>query len=984
MTTLDDKVILSGADNRPPMLEKDMYDSWKSLMKLYMMNRHHGRMILKSVENGPLLWPPIEENGVTRPKKYSELSATDAIQADCDVKAINIILQGLLPEKGYDPIDAVNHMMSFLTAVVTSRVAVQPIQGRQNSLAAGTSTPYTSGPSGNNSGKQRTVVCYNCNGEGHMSKQCIKPKRKRDEAWFKDKVLLVQAQANGQILHEEELEFLADPGIVEAQTTQYVITNNAAYQADDLDAYDLECDEINSFKIALMENLSHYGFDNLAEVHNPDNVTNNVLNQAVQAMLISEQSNIMNQSETEITCDSNIIPYYQYSMGIDNLKQTLSEHLKEKESLKQTVTLLKNDFQKEESRNIDRELALEKQAQQLEPKLYDGSVIWKTNAIVIRDSEDTLMLEEESRSKILQKQKDPMMSEKKVNTKPNFVNFEEPNLSTRPTQVEVPKELPKVSMDMKAQSQEKDMVIMNLKERIKSLGGNLKEEKIKQELEKIETINIVLDHRVTKLVTKNEHLKHTYKQLYDSIKSSRIRSKEQCDVLIKQVNIKSTKNSDLNASLQEKALVGISHETSVARSAQQNDVVERRNRTLIKAARTMIIYAQAPLFLWAEAVATKCYTQNRSIIRLLHGKTPYEFLHNKLPDLCSIISGLVLHEMTPATISSGLVAKPTSSTPFIPPLRNYWDLLFQPLFDELLTPLPSVDPPAPKVIAPIDEVVALELTESTGSPNQQQLTKMHHHQDHPLENIFGQFARPVSTRLQLHEQALFCYYDAFLTSVEPKTYKDTLTQSYWIEAMQEELDEFEHLEEGINFEESFAPVARLEAIRIYLTYAAHKNMVVYQMDVKTAFLNGNLWEEVYVSQPDGFVDPDNPNHVYKLKKSLYRLNKLHARVDTPMVEKSKLDEDKKGKSLIGHIIMDSLIALIAFADADHAGCQDTCRSTSGSLSKHIDIRYHFINEHVENGVIELYFVNTEYQLADLFTKALGKERIEFLINKLGM
>nr|GFB87022.1 hypothetical protein [Tanacetum cinerariifolium] len=139
-----------------------------------------------------------------------------------------------------------------------------PNQGRQNSLAAGTSRPYTSGPSGNNSGKQRTVICYNCKGEGHMSKQCTKPKRKRDEAWFKDKLLL------------------------------YVITNNAAYQADDLDAYYSDCDEINSAKIAPMVNLSHYGSDNLAEVHNPDNGTNNVINQDVQAMPISEQSNIMN------------------------------------------------------------------------------------------------------------------------------------------------------------------------------------------------------------------------------------------------------------------------------------------------------------------------------------------------------------------------------------------------------------------------------------------------------------------------------------------------------------------------------------------------------------------------------------------------------------------------------------------------------------------------------------------------------------------
>ncbi|GJZ26878.1 retrovirus-related pol polyprotein from transposon TNT 1-94 [Tanacetum coccineum] len=352
-------------------------------------------------------------------------------------------------------------------------------------------------------------------------------------------------------------------------------------------------------------------------------------------------------------------------------------------------------------------------------------------------------------------------------------------------------------------------------------------------------------------------------------------------------------------------------------------------------------------------------------------------------------SGLTLHEMTPATISLGLVPNTPPSTPFVPPSRIDWDMLFQLLFDELLNPPPSVDHPAPEVIAPIDEVAAPVPAVSTSSPssttvdqdapspNNSQTTpdtqppvipndveednhdiEIAHigndpyfgilipevssdqssssdiiyiivhpdHQifehnskwtkDHPIENIIGELDRPVSTRLQLHEQALFYYYDDFLTVVEPKTYKDALTQSCWIEAMQEELNEFERLgvwelvpqpykvmvitlkwiykvkldelggilknkarlvargyrqEEGIDFEESFAPVARLEAIRIFLAFAAHMNMVVYQMDVKTAFLNGNLREEVYVSQPDGFVDPDNPNHVYKLKKALYGL-----------------------------------------------------------------------------------------------------------------
>ncbi|GJR02010.1 retrovirus-related pol polyprotein from transposon TNT 1-94 [Tanacetum coccineum] len=299
------------------------------------------------------------------------------------------------------------------------RVTVQPVQGRKYSYATGTTRTFTPGASGSNSGKQRIVTCYKCKREGHMSKQCTKPRRKRDDSWFKEKVLLVQAQASGQILHKEELAFLADPGILEAQATQTVITHNVAYQDDDLDAYDSDCDELNTAKVALMADLSHYGLDALAEVHNHDNVNNNMINQDVQVMPSSEQSNVMNHSKTKITSDSNIIPYYQ------------------KESLMQTVSLLKDDFKKEEFRNIDREIALEKRikqldnivfkrdqfaqtihmltkpqffndhttkqalgfqnpfyqkkAQQLEPKLYVGDIIEKTIPIVIPNSKETLM-----------------------------------------------------------------------------------------------------------------------------------------------------------------------------------------------------------------------------------------------------------------------------------------------------------------------------------------------------------------------------------------------------------------------------------------------------------------------------------------------------------------------------------------------------------------------------------------------------------------
>nr|GEV01058.1 hypothetical protein [Tanacetum cinerariifolium] len=252
MTTLSDKAILSSADNRPPMLEKDMYDSWKSIMELDMMNRQHGRMILESVVNGPLIWPTIEENGL-------DLGLTVPVF-----------------KQGNDPIDSIDHMMSFLSAVVTSRypttnnqlrnssnpkqqatinderVTLQPVLGRQISLTTGTTRTYTPGASRSNSGKQKTIIFYNYKEEGHISKQCTKPKRKRDDAWFKDKVLLAQAQ----VLRKEELAFLADLGIAEGQVTQTVITHSAAYQANDLNAYDFDCDELNTAKVALMANLS--------------------------------------------------------------------------------------------------------------------------------------------------------------------------------------------------------------------------------------------------------------------------------------------------------------------------------------------------------------------------------------------------------------------------------------------------------------------------------------------------------------------------------------------------------------------------------------------------------------------------------------------------------------------------------------------------------------------------------------------------------
>nr|GFA28752.1 hypothetical protein [Tanacetum cinerariifolium] len=506
--------------------------------------------------------------------------------------------------------------------------------------------------------------------------------------------------------------------------------------------------------------------------------------------------------------------------------------------------------------------------------------------------------------------------------------------------------------------------------------------------------------------------------------------------------------------------VGISHEKSVARSPQQNGVVERRNRTLIEAARTMLIYAQASLFLWAEAVATACFTQNRSIICLRHGKTPYELLHSKLPDLsCFHVFGALcyqtndsenlgpaLNDMTPGTISSGLVRTSSSSTSYVLPSRNDWDLLFQPMFDELLNPPPSVVNQAAEVIASIAEVIPQVDADSTGSPSStivdqdaplpsKSLTSteiqslvilqdvgndnldmevahmgndlllgvpipeasseqssstaspqsivQHNHplthhnskwtKDHPLNNIIGQLSRPVSTQLQLHEQALFCYYDAFLTSVEPKTYKEVLTQACWIEAMQEELNEFKRLEvlELVPRQDQVMMITLKLIYKVKLDELGGilKNkarLVAHGSMHPTLFIrrNGNnlLLVQIYVDDIifaastlelcDLFANlmcskfkmsmmgkisfflglqiSQNPRCIF-INQSKYALESLKKygfescdQVDTPMVEKSKLDEDREGK-----VVDPSHYR--AFADADHAGCQDTRRSTSESV-----------------------------------------------------
>nr|GEZ07675.1 integrase, catalytic region, zinc finger, CCHC-type, peptidase aspartic, catalytic [Tanacetum cinerariifolium] len=725
MTTLADKAILLGADNRPPMLEKDVYDSWKSRTELYMMNRQHRRMILESVENGPLLWPTIEENGVTRPKKYSELSATKAIQADFDVKATNIILQGLPPE------------------VYALGESLRDFYLRFSLLL-------------------NDMNIYN--------------------------MKLEQFQVNTKVLSTlppEWSKFMTDVKLVRDLHTTNV---------DQLHAY-----------------LGQHKF------HANENFVN------------SEEPNISTRP-TQVEVPKGLPKVSMVNSSLKKLKYHLAS--------------------------------------------FD--VVVKERTIATAITESTWGFEHTKacfRDEII-----PFVKALK-----DLFNFFDQFLIDDLSKVQNVFNQMEQAVEQHPQSQEKDTVIMKLKKRIKSFNGNLKEEKIKQELEEIETINIELDHWVTKLVTENEHLKQTYKQLYDSIKSSRVRSKEQCDDLIKQVNIKSAENSDLNASLQEKVLVitalkdtlrklkgkHTQEETATLREIVENErllnplntsldyaysrcskymtgdrsqltnfvnkflgtvkfgndhvakimgygdykirnvIISRVNFVeglghnlffvghfcdsdlevafcqhtcfirnlegvdLLTGSRGNNLYtlslgdmmASSPICILSKASKTKSWLWHRRLSHLNFGAINHlarQSLFRGLPKLkfkkdhlCSACAmgkrsslvmhqqkkafriynrrtrktvetihvdfdelttkaseqsslGPALHEMIPATISSGLVPKPTSSTTFVPPSRNEWDLLFQPLFDELLTPSPSVEPSAPEVIALIADIIPLE------------------------------------------------------------------------------------------------------------------------------------------------------------------------------------------------------------------------------------------------------------------------------------
>ncbi|GJR89284.1 retrotransposon protein, putative, unclassified [Tanacetum coccineum] len=432
------------------------------------------------------------------------------------------------------------------------------------------------------------------------------------------------------------------------------------------------------------------------------------------------------------------------------------------------------------------------------------------------------------------------------------------------------------------------------------------------------------------------------------------------------------------------------------------------------------------------------------------------------------------------------------------PSQQELDLLFSPLYDEFFNMGTSR---VNKSSFPTDNSTQQDTHPSTNiHPTSEPLTPTNVHaeenNDNQADDTEHEFTNPLCT--SVHEVVE----SSSRNIAEPKNIKEVMADFAWIEAMQEELHQFDRLqfwelvdkpfgknviklkwlwknkkdedqtvihnkerlvakgyaqEEGIDFEESFSPVARLEAVRIFIAYVAHKSFPIYQMDMKTAFLNGPLKEEVYVAQSNGFVDPDHPEKVYLLRKALYGLKKAPRSwydklsnfliskgftkgqsIGTPIAMKPKLDADLSGepvdqtdyRSKIGSLmyltssrpdIVQALFQMSTMPDAlilakalleeysskvalsasyaqvmwmmtqlkdygfnynqiplycdSQSAIAISCNPMQHSRTKHIYTRYHFIKEHVENGIIELYFFRTEYQLADMFTKALPEDRV---------
>ncbi|KAJ9541286.1 hypothetical protein OSB04_027792 [Centaurea solstitialis] len=470
------------------------------------------------------------------------------------------------------------------------------------------------------------------------------------------------------------------------------------------------------------------------------------------------------------------------------------------------------------------------------------------------------------------------------------------------------------------------------------------------------------------------------------------------------------KNADLNSFCEDK---GIERQFSAPRTPQQNGVAERRNRTLIEAARTMLADSKLPITFWAEAVNTACYVQNRVLVVKSKGNTPYELFKKKKPFVGFFVpfgtieesDNVKFNENTPnvpgsgpdwlfdidsltnsLNMSSAVVTGPSTeaqdtSAPFVmfpthpqPQSDDDKDSESEEQKDaseiqedehEAADPQPDsqVDNETRQTIETEQHVI--NETEADDSNLGVQLSEeplylTRTQKNHPPSLVIGDMESPMITRKQskANNTSPVGMISCFLSQTEPKKAYDAMKDPSWIEAMQEELLQFvlQHVwdlvdlpwghrvigtkwifrnktdeREGIDYDDVFAPVARIEAIRLFLAFASYKGFKVYQMDVKSAFLYGTIDEEVYVSQPPGFEDPDYPDRVYKLRKALYGLHQaprawydtlstylLENEFERGVIDKTLFIRRTKNDVLLVQIYVDDII----FGSTDDKLCKE--------------------------------------------------------------
>nr|GEU47332.1 retrovirus-related Pol polyprotein from transposon TNT 1-94 [Tanacetum cinerariifolium] len=450
-------------------------------------------------------------------------------------------------------------------------------------------------------------------------------------------------------------------------------------------------------------------------------------------------------------------------------------------------------------------------------------------------------------------------------------------------------------------------------------------------------------------------------------------------------------------------LTGILCQTSTARTPEQNDVVERQNRTLV-AARTMLSAAKVPLFFWAEAIAKTCFTQNRystqSRAYRVYNKRTRVIVKNihvnfdELPQMAldHVSSDPVPQCPTTALEQGSLSPGPKVNKMFLKQETNKENAQVEE--DEFINVFSTS-------VQERGETSSHHVDSSNMHTFYQRHPSEHHWiKDHSLEQSTDPYVKDVINMKWLlknkhdEENTVICKKACIIA----KGYGQ---------------------KEGIDFEESFAPVARLEAVRLFVVYPAHKSFPVYQMDIKTTFLYRPLKEQVYVNQPDGFVDPYYPDQVYRLKKALYGLKQAprawYDELSNFLVSKGfskgcdklvswtskKQDCTLMSLAKAKHVSLSACCAQVLWLRTQttdygfhfdkipkycdsKAAIVISCNPVQHSRTKHINVRYHFIKEHVEKGIVELFLIGTECQLAYLFTKALPEDRFKYLVRRLGM